>query len=299
MRAAGLVLIGCLFLGGCLSIDIGEASDAPAAGSLPTSQVTPDKPSPAPATASPSPAPSVAPSSTPVPPPATDRPTDAPSAQPTDTPAPSTPRPAPSGDLPAACFDDEFSTSGYRWRTPLDWAYLASSTPDDLESDAVVDALERSFANITEAHNDCGRDDAVSAEATYAGTTELSPCVDDFADGTSVIGFGTLPRRARGNTLAIACPYLLGGSIVVEADILINEDIPWALELDDCVGFREMLESTVTHEIGHAFGLGHVSERRHGDLTMSTRSNGSCNLDEASLGLGDLLALEELYPIGE
>jgi hypothetical protein len=41
--------------------------------------------------------------------------------------------------------------------------------------------------------------------------------------------------------------------------------------------------------------LGHVNERRHVDLTMITRSNGPCTADEITLGLGDVLALEELY----
>ena len=173
------------------------------------------------------------------------------------------PLPTPSGDLPAACFDDQFTIGGYSWRESLDWSYLASSTPPDLDTDAVLSVLEQSFANITSAFNDCGRADAVAAEASYEGTTELKPCGATFADGTSVVGFGSLPRRLRGRTLAIACPYLSGDRIV-EADVLINEDVQWALNLDDCRGFRELLEATMTHEIGHAFGLGHVSERRHG-----------------------------------
>jgi hypothetical protein len=46
--------------------------------------------------------------------------------------------------------------------------------------------------------------------------------------------------------------------------------------------------------VGHAFGLGHVGERRHGELTMST-TGPLCDNEEASLGLGDVLGLEELY----
>lgn len=67
--------------------------------------------------------------------------------------------------------------------------------------------------------------------------------------------------------------------------------------LDECEGDEEVLEATVTHEVGHVFGLDHVGERRHGDLAMSTRSNGPCDNEEATLGLGDLLGLEELYGI--
>jgi hypothetical protein len=55
------------------------------------------------------------------------------------------------------------------------------------------------------------------------------------------------------------------------------------------------LQSTVTHERGHTFGLGHVSESSHGNLTMSDRSNGPCQSSERSLGRGDVLGLGNKY----
>jgi hypothetical protein len=58
---------------------------------------------------------------------------------------------------------------------------------------------------------------------------------------------------------------------------------------------RYDLESTVTHERGHTFGLGHVSESNHGNLTMSSASNGACQFSERTLGRGDVLGLANKY----
>lgn len=54
------------------------------------------------------------------------------------------------------------------------------------------------------------------------------------------------------------------------------------------------VEAVATHEFGHVFGLGHVSEGLHGNLTMSTHT-GPCSGAQSSLGLGDVLGLRSLY----
>ena len=48
------------------------------------------------------------------------------------------------------------------------------------------------------------------------------------------------------------------------------------------------------HELGHVFGLNHVSESGHPNLTMSTAAR-DCSNAPLSLGLGDVRALRQLY----
>ena len=55
------------------------------------------------------------------------------------------------------------------------------------------------------------------------------------------------------------------------------------------------MEALVTHEVGHAYGLGHVGEANHGRQTMSTFIDGLCENQEATLGRGDVLGLRDLY----
>ena len=52
---------------------------------------------------------------------------------------------------------------------------------------------------------------------------------------------------------------------------------------------------TYIYEAGHAFGLGHVGEPKHGRLTMSVFIDSLCENQEATLGFGDLRGLEALY----
>ena len=203
----------------------------------------------------------------------------------------------PNPDDPA-CLDGAYNLEGFTWTRPLNWFFNAASVPDKYDADAVLAVIQRGFENVTQARNDCGRPDNVAAESNYLGTTTKQPCTDR-GDEFSVVGFGSMPRSVSIDTIAYTCPYLYtvysGRQKAAAVDIAISNEVPWALSRDGCA-FEELLEPVVTHEVGHAFGLDHVSEAEHPDLTMSTVINGVCENDESSLGLGDLLGLEELYP---
>jgi hypothetical protein len=190
---------------------------------------------------------------------------------------------------PSPCNDRAYKVLGGKWKSTLKWSFRGSSTPASLAKSGVVGVLKESFANITGAHNDCGRPDRVSATSRYLGTTSRKPGCRS-PDGFNVVGFKSLPAGVLGRT----CWWTMGGRIM-EADIQLNASEPWALSLRACRFPQTMLEAVMTHEIGHAYGMGHVGESRHGRLTMSTYLDGSCNNQESTLGKGDMLGLEVLY----
>lgn len=204
----------------------------------------------------------------------------------------------PANASPAPCDDRAYTLIGGKWKEAMTWFYQSSSTPSGLGSSAVVTVLKRSVDNITGAHNDCGLADTVSATSTYLGTTSVAPSVTRRGrcaarDGHNVVGFGPLPS----GILAVTCVRSNSSGRMTEADIRINSNLSWALSVSSCAFFEELLEPTMTHEVGHAFGLGHVSESKHGRLTMSTTSDGPCSNAESTLGRGDVRGLRHLYPL--
>lgn len=195
---------------------------------------------------------------------------------------------------PAPCSDSKFNLIGPHWTTSMQWRYKSATTPSYLTTAAVVQTLKRGVTNITQARNDCGRTDKVSATQSYLGTTTRAFGVTKAgtcgtADGGNTFGFGSLPA----GVLAITCVRSIG-SRFVEADIRFTNTVTWALSSAGCSG-DFMLEAVTTHEAGHAFGLDHVSERTHGRLTMSTFIDGACQNSESTLGAGDLAGLESMY----
>jgi hypothetical protein len=191
-----------------------------------------------------------------------------------------------------ACGDDAYSLTGDRWDETYVWYFSIGSVPAYLEPADVLVVLKSAFDNITGARNDCGLPDHVGAEAQYWGTTDELPC--ETSNEHNVIGFANVPRRLGRDAIAYTCSYTDTSGEVFAADVMLDTDVIWALSSKKCRGRQEPLEATMTHEVGHIFGLGHVSERRHGELTMSTRISG-CDDEAATLGLGDILGLEGLY----
>jgi matrixin len=187
-----------------------------------------------------------------------------------------------------ACSDATFTKEGAKQPGTYKWSFKASSTPSYLTRTGVASALQQAFTNVTTAHNDCGRADNVGATHEYLGTTSRAPNCRN-RDGFNVIGFGKLGS----GVLAATCYWMSNGKIV-EADVTIATSQRWALSLAGCHD-KTLLQSTMTHEAGHVFGLGHVGESKHGRLTMSPYIDGLCEDNETTLGLGDMLGLESLY----
>ncbi|MEO8626298.1 MAG: matrixin family metalloprotease [Candidatus Limnocylindrales bacterium] len=199
---------------------------------------------------------------------------------------------------PDACSDSAYSLLGGKWNGTLRWSFQSSSAPEEYTTAAVLTVLKRSFANMTKARNDCGLADTVGARSKYLGATSRAPGVTkrgycNGRDGHNVVGFGPLAS----GILAVTCTWTNGRGKMIEADIRVNSSIYWALSASSCHYWQELLEPTMTHEIGHAFGLGHVGERKHGRLTMSTTSDGPCDNSETTLGWGDIRGLNHLYPL--
>lgn len=145
----------------------------------------------------------------------------------------------------------------------------------------------------------CGVEDRVEGRLIYEGTTGRSADMDAAGncretDHRSVVDFGDLPASATGN----ACVYSYvepGLNRTSSADIRLNKaDQRWAARIAGPCRDRYDVQSTVTHERGHHFGLGEASPSRHPWLTM--RASGEpCRTYERSLGLGDAAGLNAKY----
>ena len=192
------------------------------------------------------------------------------------------------------CADSTHSVAGPRWNKTYSWVFNAASTPKNLLPSDTVSALKKSVSRIVSGYNNCGKADAISATHAYAGTTTSLPDISTSAaclslDGKSEMGFATLPTGMVGMT----CWWSLGGDII-EGDIMFNKNIPWYLKKPTSCSSKWSLHAAAAHEVGHLYGLNHVSETTSGSLTMSPRIM-ACQNSEVTLGLGDLKGLEALY----
>jgi hypothetical protein len=204
---------------------------------------------------------------------------------------------------PGECSDGAYDDLSRKVKGDLLWYFNPRTTPDELSRKAAVRAIRKGTANITNTRNNCRLGDRVPSYVSmaYNGSTRDRAQVGTGGgcsgnDSKTVVSFGRLPKTA----LAVTCTVVAlesGYDRVHWSDIMINKtNYNWTTRPDarSCRGKYD-LAGTVTHERGHTFGLGHVSESSHAKLTMSDRSNGTCQSSERSLGLGDVRGLGNKY----
>jgi hypothetical protein len=202
---------------------------------------------------------------------------------------------------PSPCQDSYYNSWGYKLYDYNRWYANVGSIPDNVSKVSAVAAMKRGGANIFEVQDSCGIPDRVKGELRYEGGTSRSVDINANAtcnanDGKSVIGFGDLPR----NYTAFACvaSWVKDGAPdrVASSDIRLNKgDHAWTTRVTSSCRGRYDVESSVTHERGHTFGLGEAPESSHGNLTMSAETNGPCQTSERSLGRGDARGLNSKY----
>lgn len=202
---------------------------------------------------------------------------------------------------PRECSDAAYTNFSYRLGKNLQFFFNRSTTPSELTPLAAEAAVKRAGTNVANTRNACGLGDRVPVGLSYAGATRSAANVTSSGgcaanDGRSVVSFGPLPR----GVLAVACTYYAasnGRSEATASDVRVGTAPTWTVNptATSCRN-RYDLEAVMTHERGHTFGLNHVSESGHGNLTMSTQINGPCQLTERTLGRGDVLGLDKKYP---
>jgi hypothetical protein len=211
------------------------------------------------------------------------------------------------GDVAAAraqgeCSDDAYTNEDWRVSEEhgLGYGFNRTSTPGEIRADAAQGSIITAGTNITGVRNNCRLEDGVPAEMTYLGDTDSEANISrtncEDPDGRSVVSFGDLA----GSILAGTCTWRTrnpsGYDEVVESDVKINKaNFQWAANprARTCRDKYD-LQSVMTHERGHTFGLDHVSEEAHGRLTMSTLIR-DCQKSERTLGKGDVRGLNNKY----
>ena len=199
------------------------------------------------------------------------------------------------------CTNTDYTDNDLQVRRQLRFYFNVSTTPDELPRKAARAAILRGGANIYNTRNLCRMGDRVPATLIYEGNTAAKAGIGDDGscpgnDGKSVVVFGTLPKSA----LASTCTHYYaeeGYNRPASSDLKVDKaHHSWTTRphARSCRG-RSDLEGLVTHERGHTFGLGHVSETTNGRLTMSPFSNGPCQSSERTLGRGDVLGLANKY----
>lgn len=202
------------------------------------------------------------------------------------------------------CVDDTFHTRADKVTYTFGWHYNRDTTPPHLDPSVALQAIRAGNNNITRGRTDCPFPDLdPGAAGVYRGNTDMRADITSTHFGVVCGAEDRVNVVDWGNVLpfiAYTCWWVEDGT-TTGADISFGRFAPlYTGLLPGCFAGGEDppavydLQGAATHEWGHVYGLGHVSEQKHPYLTMSPIFP-NCSTETRTLGLGGWLGMLTKY----
>jgi len=207
-----------------------------------------------------------------------------------------------------ACKENAFNYEGPLWANtgiPTDvWFYNESTASRaGLGVSATTSDIKQAATNMTHGINNCGFAEGgfnvqnvfKGNTGKFANVTSAAKCSSNFPDGQNTVSFGPFDS-SHPNTLAVTCIAFKtdsnGTEAMVEADTYIGSNRHMVDKFPSRCTNSFDLQSTMTHEFGHAFGMDHETSGTH-EVMYPFES--PCAL-RRHLGGGDWSGMAGLYP---
>jgi hypothetical protein len=212
-----------------------------------------------------------------------------------------------------ACSENAWNGEGGSWFSPnstptLLWSYNESTASRaGLSGSTTLSDIRTGNSNMSSGVNNCGfAEGTFLVHGAYQGTTSLfaninsaAGCTSNFPDGHNTVSWGPFDSGAYNQSthtgfVADTCTEngsFNGMETITEADIYLGSNVDMVDSFPSNCTFQEDLQTEVTHEWGHAFGLAHESSGA--DEVMYPRRPW-CTL-RRHLGGGDWTGMASLY----
>jgi len=180
------------------------------------------------------------------------------------------------------------------------WYLNGRTVPDYLSMSEVKRAIKEALKNIAQSRNDCGLADKVSIRTKFGGPkkAKASTCRVDMMNffDTGIDKLHVIEFEKDLWASGIACRSHEGSKEDVDIQLRGNKNFfttdPLTTWCQYGVGGASDLETVLTHELGHAYGLDHP--KGGSNLTMQM-AGAVCNSTGRTLGLGDVLGLRRMF----
>lgn len=198
-----------------------------------------------------------------------------------------------------ACDESGVAYTGTLWAQKYKWYYNSSTASRaGLSASTSLSDLRQSFTNMTQGLNNCGFPTNVwNSDSAYQGDTSKfaninssGDCTSNFPDGQNTLSWGPFSVS---DILALTCWSANGAGLNQEVDTYLGSNVGMVDSLPSNCSESYDVQTIMTHESGHTFGLQDLYDYSQADQVMYGYIS-PCYIRH-HLGRGDYQGMSHLY----